>query len=179
MFNYSWPLTRLQRIQHRCNMKVDLKQTNKQNRIYSPSLKALYWPPVAHRIQFNPIVHTFKSLNNLSPTISLASFQCASYQLTPSDPPLSLVFVFQATLSNWRHFHPLILVYGAIFLPGLVAFPPLPLSENLLKVTSFLISWYVSISFGSCLSSSIMFLCFSLLPNALYHFGQKTLYKCP
>ena len=139
-------------------------------------MKALYWPPVAQRIQFNPIVHTFKSLNNLSPTSSLASFQCASYQLTPSDPPLSLVFVFQATLSNW-HLHPLLLVYGAIFLPGLVALPPLPLSENLLKVTSFLISWFVSFLLALVfLLSSFFFFCFSLPPNALYPFLVKRRY---
>ena len=33
----------------------------------SPLLKELHWLPVAQRIQFRTLVHTFKSLNNLSP----------------------------------------------------------------------------------------------------------------
>ena len=43
-------------------------QKKKPKRTHSsPLLKELHWLPVAQRVQFRTLVHTFKSLNNLSP----------------------------------------------------------------------------------------------------------------
>ena len=57
-------ITRLQRIQNRCARLIFKKPKCTQS---SPLLKELHWLPVAQRIQFHTLVHTFKSLNNLSP----------------------------------------------------------------------------------------------------------------
>ena len=57
-------ITRLQRIQNRCARLIFKKPKRTHS---SPLLKELHWLPVAQRIQFRTLVHTFKSLNNLSP----------------------------------------------------------------------------------------------------------------
>ena len=135
-------ITRLQRIQNRCARLIFKKPKRTHS---SPLLQELHWLPVAQRIQFRTLVHTFKSLNNLSPHyISPASSMCASHLLTPSDPPLSLVFMFRrhALLLAIEHFHPLLLVYGTTSLPRSEALPPLPLSKSLLNIIFFPIRWF-------------------------------------
>ena len=57
-------ITRLQRIQNRCARLIFKKPKRTHS---SPLLKELHWLPVAQCIQFRTLVHTFKSLNNLSP----------------------------------------------------------------------------------------------------------------
>ena len=57
-------ITRLQRIQNRCARLIFKKPKRTHS---SPLLKELHWLPVAQRIQFRTLVHTFKALNNLSP----------------------------------------------------------------------------------------------------------------
>ena len=57
-------ITSLQRIQNRCARLIFKKPKRTHS---SPLLKELHWLPVAQRIQFRTLVHTFKSLNNLSP----------------------------------------------------------------------------------------------------------------
>ena len=57
-------LTRLQRIQNRCALLIFKKPKRTHS---SPLLRDLHWLPVAQRIQFRTLVHTFKSLNSLSP----------------------------------------------------------------------------------------------------------------
>ena len=57
-------ISRLQRIQNRCARLV----LKKHRRTHSaPLLKELHWLPVDKRIQFRTLVHSFKSLHNLSP----------------------------------------------------------------------------------------------------------------
>jgi hypothetical protein len=57
-------ISRLQRIQNRCARLV-LKKPRRTHA--APLLKKLHWLPVDKRIQFRTLVHTFKSLHNLSP----------------------------------------------------------------------------------------------------------------
>jgi hypothetical protein len=57
-------ISRLQRIQNRCARLIFKKPKFTRS---SPLLKQLHWLPVTERIQFRTLVHTFKSLNNLSP----------------------------------------------------------------------------------------------------------------
>ena len=57
-------ITRLQRIQNTCARLIFKKPKPTYS---SPLLKELHWLPVAQRIQFHTVVHTFKALNNLSP----------------------------------------------------------------------------------------------------------------
>ena len=78
-------LTRLQRIQNRCARLIFKKPKRTHS---SPLLKDLHWLPVAQRIQFRTLVHTFKSLNNLSPNYisSLLAIQKPSaYSLRSSN----------------------------------------------------------------------------------------------
>ena len=81
---------------------------------------------------------------------------CASHLLTPSDPPLSLVFMFRrhALSLPIEHFHPLLLDFGTTSLPWSEALPPLPLSKSLLNIIFFPISWFPFL-YGSCLFSSV------------------------
>ena len=112
-------ITRLQRIQYRC---ARLIFKNPKRTHSSPLLKELHWLPVAHRIQFRTLVHTCKSLNNLSPQYILSLLYVhkpPEYSLNSSVPPLSLVFMFRrhALLLAIEHFHRLLLVYGTTSLP--------------------------------------------------------------
>ena len=77
-------------------------------------------------------------------TTSPASSMCASHLLTPSVPPLSLVFMFRrhALLLAIEHFHPLLLDYGTTSPPWSKALLPLPLSKSLLSVIFFPISCF-------------------------------------
>ena len=77
-------LSRLQRIQNRCARLVFRKPKFTHS---NPLLKELHWLPVAQRIQFRTLVHTFKSLNNLSPhyiTQLLPTARLTAYSLRSS-----------------------------------------------------------------------------------------------
>lgn len=77
-------ISRLQRIQNRCARLIFKKPKLTHA---SPLLKELHWLPVAQRIQFRTLVHTYKALNHLSPKYlsSLLSIQrSSSYTLRSS-----------------------------------------------------------------------------------------------
>ena len=73
-------VSRLQRLQNRCARLIFQLPKFTHS---SPLLKQLHWLPVAQRIQFRTMVHTYKSLNHCAPDYlsSLLSLQTSSYSL--------------------------------------------------------------------------------------------------
>ena len=72
----------LRKIQNRY-VPGSFKKTKKLKHTHnSPLLEELHWLPVAQRAQFRTLVHTFKSLNNLSPSY----LSCLLHLLLPSSP---------------------------------------------------------------------------------------------
>ena len=113
-----------------------------------PYFKELHWLPVAQRIQFRTLVHTFKSLNNLSPHYisSLVHVRKPPAYSLRSSTVTCLHVPKTRTLTGDRAFsssqRTLLLVYGTTSLLWSEALPPLPLSKSVLNVIFFPISWF-------------------------------------
>ena len=107
-------ITRLQRIQNRC-ARLIFKKKKKNKCTHSSLLKELHhgcqWPNVFNSA---PLFIPSSLWTTSHLTTFPASSMCASHLLTPSVPPLSLVFMFRrhALLLAIEHFHPLLLDYG-------------------------------------------------------------------
>jgi len=76
-------INRLQKIQNRCARLIFKKSKFTET---SPLLTKLHWLPVAQRVQFRTLVHTFKCLNSLSPKYlsSLLKVKETGYNLRSS-----------------------------------------------------------------------------------------------
>ena len=102
-------VTRVQRIQNRC-ARLIFKKPNTLIHLHCQ------WPNVFNSA---PLPTPSSPLTTSHLTTSQAYSLRATHLLTPSDPPLSLVFMFQrhALSLAIEHFHPLLLVYGTTSLP--------------------------------------------------------------
>ena len=116
-------ISRLQIIQNRCARLIFKKPKFTHS---SSLLKQLHWLPVAERIQFSTLVHTFKALNNLSPhymSSLLTTSKASGYNLR-SSTAITLHTPITHTLAGDRAFSHSALTYGTNSLPWLEAFPP-------------------------------------------------------
>ena len=125
-------ITRLQRIQNRYAGLIFKNPNALIPLLFLRSSTGCQWPNVFNSA---PLFIPSSLWTTSHLTSSPASSMCASHLLTPSDPPLSLVFMFQrhSLLLAIEHFHPLLLVYGTTSLPWSEALPPLPFSKKSLK----------------------------------------------
>ena len=100
-------ITRLQRIQNRCARLIFKNPNALIPLLFLRSSTGCQWPNVFNSAPLFFIPSSLWTTSHL--TTSPASSMCASRLLTPSDPPLSLVFMFRR--HALVHFHPLLLVY--------------------------------------------------------------------